>query len=156
MKIRYGISISSVETVNDLPGLPAFEIVEVPGELSCGEKFSLPSTARGKRLWIRNSEDIRFFRSLPDAGIGVRQEFFQLFLQRCSTAQKLRAESSSIAPDLENAFDDHGYAVKLREALGACFGIAERFRLPLMLETRIPGAAATAPDEFLRFKHSLF
>ena len=155
MKIRYGISINNDGEINDLPDLPAIELVEVPGDQWSNADFVLPARWRQKELWIRNSDDIRFFRSLPDAGSGVRQEFYRLFTQRCQTAAANNAFASSLAPDLENALHDPAYAAKLHDTLGVCFGIAEKIRLPLTLELRIPGAAAADPAGYLRFKHSL-
>ena len=155
MKIHYGISINDSEDIAGLPPLPAIDLVEVPGDLCSGTDFALPRHWRQKQLWIRNSDDIRFFRSLPDAGFGVRQEFFRLYSRRCQAAAAVNACGCSIAPDLENALNDPEYAVKLRGAMGVCFGIAEKLRLPLTLELRIPGAAAVNPAGFLRFKHTL-
>ena len=86
MKIHYGVSINSDSGVNDLPDLPALELVEVPGDWCGSAEFALPRKWRRKKLWLRNSDDIRFFRSLPDAGSGVRQEFYRLFAKRCQAA----------------------------------------------------------------------
>lgn len=155
MKIHYGVSINSDSGVNDLPDLPALELVEVPGDWCGSAEFALPRKWRRKKLWLRNSDDIRFFRSLPDAGSGVRQEFYRLFAKRCQAAVTANAGCCSLAPDLEYALNEPDHAAKLHRTLGVCFGIAEKCRLPLTLEVRIPGAAAAKTADFLRFKHAL-
>ena len=145
MNILYGISISG--DAPDLPEFSAIRSAELPGSRLTEPGFSLPPVLRGKTIFIGNREDQRFFRTLPEAGTGVRQEFFRLCTRRGAAAAALNAEGFSLALDPEEADS-------LRPELGVICGIAEKYRLPLMLEIRIPGPAAD-PEVFYRLKHRL-
>lgn len=154
MKIIYGVAVSGSGDMAALPKVPEFPLLEIPGTLCADPGVCQKRAFHGKKLMINNSSDIRFFRSLPDAGSGVRQDFYRLFANRCRIAASLGAVAASLAPDLESALSGQEQ-VKFRQTLGMCFGIAEKFRLPLNLELRIPGAAAVKPEAFLNFKKSL-
>lgn len=116
--------------------------------------FTLPAFWKKKTLFIRNSSDRKFFSTLPDAGSGVRQDFYRLCEQRFAAAEALNAQYATFAPELE--YDSEANTGKiLRNAFGVYFGFAEKYRIPLALELRIPSNAAAAPDKFCKYKHAL-
>ena len=155
MKTVYGVTIGSSSELAALPEMKAIQLLEIPGEMCTDDGGRQLRSRKHKKLMVNNSSDIRFFRSLFDAGSGVRQDFYRLFFNKCQAAAELGAAAVSLAPDLEGVAGDQAKFQRLQRTLGMCFGAAEKYRLPLNLELRIPGAVSAAPAEFVRLKHRL-
>lgn len=153
MKTIYGISFSDRD-ISLLPNVPAVQILELSGELATAPGFALPEHLQKKSIIICNSDERKFFNTIPDASSGVRQDFYRLCEHRCAAAENLQAVYATFAPELESAFAVPANPV-LRDAFAMCFGFAEKHRTPLALEVRIPGIAAGATEKFAHFKHSL-
>lgn len=155
MKINYGISISSNTNISALPELPEFTHLEIPGSMLADKNFTLPSRIKNKKIIIRNDDERRFFRTVSDAGSGIRQDFYRLVRQKTALAANIGAVGITVVPDLENLITADELPENFRSVLRVYCGIAEQNHLPLLLETRIPGKAAQLPECYIRFKHAL-
>lgn len=155
MKINYGISISGDTDISMLTEFPEFQTLELPGNMVADKNFSLPRGFEPGNIFIRNNDERRFFRTLPDAGSGIRQDFYRLVQQKLSAAAKIGARGITLVPDWENLLTLDKIPENLRSVLGVYCGIAELNRIPLLLELRIPGRAAESPQKYIRFKHTM-
>ena len=145
MKIRFGVSIHG--ELSGVPELPALRIAELSGSRLTEPGFRLPTALKRKEIFLCDREDRRLYRTLGEAGIGVKQDFYRLCSKRAAAAAVCGVRSVSLAPD---PADLPG----LRPVLGVLCGIAEKYRLPLALEVRIPGPAAE-PEAFASFRRAL-
>ena len=154
MKLRYGVAVSTVEQLQELPALPKVDFLEIASALPEHPDFAVPSFWQKRLRRATGRSEARTLGSLIDAGGSIRQEFFRVFGAQCRKFAGYGIGEISLGIDWETVFYDPDYASALRDILRTCYGIAVKNGLTALLEVRIPGIGAGQAMEFIKFRNS--
>lgn len=155
MKIDYGIAVTSVRQLTELPELERADFLELPSSCVQAPDFILPKAWQSRVFRISSRSEARTFSAMIGAGRKMAVDFCRLFARRCEDCAALGVKEITLTVDWESLMNDADYADKLREILRCCYGIVEKYHLTAVLELRIPGFIAGMPHDFLRFRNSL-
>ncbi|MBE6390243.1 MAG: hypothetical protein E7043_08765 [Lentisphaerae bacterium] len=155
MKLRYGVSVSTIKQLQELPGLPEIDFLEITPALREHPEFSIPEKWKKRICRASGRSEARSLDSLVYAGATMRQEFFRYWGSVCDKLTETGISQVTLGIDWETISNDLHYASVMRDMLRCCFGIAQKHDLSLLLEVRIPGGIAGRVMEFVKFRNSL-
>lgn len=155
MKIDYGVAVTSIRQLVELPELKRADFLELPSSCVQSPDFVLPKFWQSRVFRISSRSEARTFSAMIGAGRKMAVDFCRLFGRRCEDCSELGIKEITLTVDWESLMNDPAYADMLREILRCCYGIVEKYRLTAVLELRIPGLIAGMPKDFLRFRNSL-
>ena len=155
MKINYGITVSSLRQLSELPDLKKAGFLEISSSCFRTPGFVVPAGWKKRLFRVSTRSEARTFGALIDSGRGVKMEFYRLFARNCEEYTSIGIREITMTVDWETVTNDDLYADKMREVLRCCYGIMFEHRLTAVLELRIPGFISSQPLEFLKFRDSL-
>lgn len=155
MKINYGIAVSSVRQLSELPDLKKAGFLEVSSNCIQSSDFILPKAWKKRLCRVSSRSEARTFNAMIGSGRGVMMEFYRIFSRYCEDYAASGVSEITLTVDWENVVNDTVYADKLREVLRCCYGIIARNNQSAILEMRIPGFVSSMPEKFIQFRNSL-
>lgn len=155
MKLQYGVTVLSLQQLNELPSLKWADFLECPSLLAAQADFAVPVAWKKRFYRISGRNESRTLASLVDSTIPMQLEFYRFFSRNCAVFRQSGIREFSLNLDWEMIFSIPGYQEKLREILSSCFGIFHRYMLIPVIELRIPGIISLHPEEFMAFRRSL-
>ena len=106
-------------------------------------------------LSVRDICSRKILQELPEVSFGVKQDFYRYFSCKSEIMEECGISRLAMAVDVEKVLSDEEYASKQTEILHCCFGMAERRKIEMSLEMRIPGMSREAVTAFLNFRKNL-
>ena len=154
MKINYGIAVSSVRQLSELPDLKKAGFLEVASNCIRSSDFVLPKAWKTRLSRVSSRSEARTFSAMIGSGRGVMMEFYRMFSRYCEENAAFGVKEITLTVDWETVVNDDVYAAELREVLRCCYGIIARNRQSAILEMRIPGFISSMPEKFIHFRNS--